>query len=530
MAPIDRAHRAQRRRPGGSPSGLSLLAALVFVALLLLMTSPPLDAPYLDARTHTQFDNAWFSFMARNGLRNGDARSQLGVTLNRYTRWAERAGEPAYYTHHPFLLKAAFQQYARLAGTGEAAARAFALLVAFGIAAGTLLLVRRTTRSLAAGLAAALALACVPVFSRFATTLKFESDGMLAAVVFLLAVERAHSRPDRRGFVFVALAAAASVLAHWSGALAVAATVGLLLLHAWRRSAPVRPGALVAGVTGLAAGATVLAAAMAWLHRGAAPAWRSLTDGFATRAAVAGVPLDAWGARQWVYLRDNFSLPLLAAAVATAALLALDRRRRPPRALDAGDGESAWLLRAATLATLATGVVWVVAFRQGSHVHAYWQLWLALPVAFAAGEVAARVRGDRRLAAVAAVVGLSLAAYLQSANAAARRDLAAAQLGTADDVALLVSLRDRAFERMVFLATARTPLNEWFDGPAFHYYTDRPVVIATASERLTAGDLVLVLRQSDQARAAAALASRFGVRFADERCGRRLCAYTVARP
>jgi len=242
------------------------------------------------------------------------------------------------------------------------------------------------------------------------------------------------------------------------------------------------------------------------------------------------VPLDAWSARQWLYLRENFSLPLLAAAVAATVLLVLRRRDRARIDGELGDATSPWLLRVATLATLATGVVWVIAFRQGSYVHSYWQLWLALPAAFAAGEVAVRVRDDRRAAGVAAVAALSLAVYLQSANAAARRDRAAMQLGTADDVALLTSLREVAFKRMVFLATTRTPLNEWFDGPGFPYYTDRPVVIASASERLAPGDLILVLRQAEQARVAAALAARFGVGFADERCGRRLCAYTVVRP
>jgi hypothetical protein len=101
-------------------------ALLLLAGLALLSAAGPLDAPFLDARQHVEFDNAWFTTMARNGLRNGDARSQLGVTLNRYDRWGERIGVPGYYTHHPFLMKALFEQYARLAGTGESAPRSFA--------------------------------------------------------------------------------------------------------------------------------------------------------------------------------------------------------------------------------------------------------------------------------------------------------------------------------------------------------------------------------------------------------------------
>ena len=215
-------------------------AALLLLALALVTAAGPLDAPYLDARLHTQFDNAWFTTMARNGLRLDAARAQLGVTQCNYQRWGERSGEPFYYTHHPFLMKAAFQLFARAAGTGEAAARAFALLLSFAVAAALLLFVRRTTGRLAPALAAAAVLVSVPVFARFAATLKFETDGMVAALAFLLALERALRRPDTRSSLLVGVAAAAAALAHWSGALAVAAACALLLARAARRPLDIR--------------------------------------------------------------------------------------------------------------------------------------------------------------------------------------------------------------------------------------------------------------------------------------------------
>jgi hypothetical protein len=500
------------------------------VALLLLATVPPLDAPYLDARLHTQYDNAWFTFMARNGLRNGDARSQSGVTQNRYTRWSVRDGEPSYYTHHPFLLKAAFQQYTRLAGTGEAAARSFALLLSFGIAGATLLFVQRTTGRLGAGLAAAVTLASVPVFSRFAATLKFECDGMLAALAFLLAVERARRRQGRAALALVGVAAAAAVLAHWSGALAVASIGLLMFLRPAGRPVPAERAVVAATAAGLVAGAAALAGAVVWLHRGVAAAARSLAGGFAVRSATAGLPLDAWSARQWVYLQENFSLPLIGAACAAAALLLVPSRRHATQAHDAGADSGIRLLRIGALATLVTGVVWVVAFRQGSYIHSYWQIWLALPLALLAGDLTVHADGYRRFATAVAAAGIALVAYLQVANAQGRRELEAVQLGTREDVEFLVSLREVPFRRLVFLATSRTPLNAWFDGPLFLYYTDRPVAVASASERLSPNDLAVVVRQSDQARLAAALGTRFGVELVDGTCGARLCAYRVRRP
>ena len=519
-----------RRAPTASASSrLAAGASLLLIALLLAVAAGPLDAPYLDARLHTQFDNAWFTFMARNGLRNDDARSQMGVTLNRYERWGERVGEPGYYTHHPFLLKTLFQQFARVAGTGEAAARAFALAVSFGIAASVLLFVRRTTGRLAAGLAAAAVLASIPVFSRFAATLKFESDGMLAATLFLLALERALRIPDRRSAVLVALAAGAAALAHWSGALAVATICGLLLARSLRRTAPGSRAALGAAAAGLAGGLAALAGLVVWLQHGAAPAWRSLAGGFGTRASAAGLPLGAWLPRQWLYLLENFGLPLLVMSLGGFALVTTWPRRSDGGHSAATAETGAWLLRLATAATLITGAIWVAAFRQGSFVHSYWQLWLALPVAFVVGEGVARIRPGQRSAVAVGATVVALVAYLQAGNASRQHQAASLNLGTPGDIAFLTSLRDWRGGRLVFVAVSQDARNGWFSGPHFEYYTDRPVTVAGASEHLAPDDIVLLLRQTEQERITAEIGSRFGVRLRDERCSERLCAHLVDR-
>ena len=510
---------------------LARFAALLVVAVLQLAPAGPLAAPFLDARLHVEFDNAWFTTMARNGLRNGDARSQLGVTLNRYERWGKSVGRPEYYTHHPFLIKALFQQFARLAGTGEAASRVFALLISFAIAACLLLLVERASGRLGAALAAALTLVSIPGFAAFAATLKFESDGMLAALLCLLAIERALRSSGLRPQLVVGLAAAAAALAHWSGALAVAITCALLAWRAVRQRDAQLGRSAAAGLVGLAAGEAVFLAVVVWLQHGTAAAWRSLAGGFATRSAVGGIAAGEWAAREWLYLRENFTVPLLvlvAALLIAAAVLA--RRGATPGRTGSGaaaDGDGTWFLTLTIIATLACAVIWVAAFRQGSYIHSYWQIWLALPIAALVGACVARAQADPRLATGAAIGVIALVAFLQTEAAAAREQTAQARLGTPDDVAFLVSLRQQRCERLVFFALSRTPFNEWFSGPLFAYYTDRPVAVAGSSERLRNSDLVLVVRQTDHQRLAGDLGRQLGVRLVDERCGTRLCAYAV---
>ena len=507
---------------------VGILLALALVAAVQLGSAGDLTGPFLDTRLHVDYDNALFTFMARNGLRNGEARSQWGVTVNDYVAWGERAGPPRYYTDHPFLVKAAFQQFARLAGTGEASSRAFYLLVSFGVAAGVFSLLLQTTRAIAPALLGALALVSLPVFSKFQTCVKFELDGMLLAVWLLAALAWFEKDPGRGRLAFVAGLVAGCVLAHWTSLL-VAGFVGLaLLLDAWRR----RDGSgwLAFGVPAVAgAGAlVVLASLMAWLQGGWQGAWHALAMASARRAGAAGFRWPQWFGRQGTYAGDNFGVPFLAAiGIVAVVLVALSARRR--RAGSSAEAREAlpWALGVSLFALTAAALVWLLAFRQGSYVHSFWQLPLTLPAALLVGIAAAKAGEDRRLAVAVLVGGAVLVAQLNLAGIAARREALAARLGTPADVEFLASLRDDRFSRLVYVPVARHPLDEWFQGPLFEYYTDRPVVVAQPGMRPRPDDRLLLLRYKDRDTVVGDVGIRLGARLVDERCGARLCAYSV---
>lgn len=104
------------------------------------------------------------------------------------------------------------------------------------------------------------------------------------------------------------------------------------------------------------------------------------------------------------------------------------------------------------------------------------------------------------------------------------------QLGTNEDITFLSSLREDRFNRLVFVPVADTPLNQWFQGPLFEYYTDRPVAIAARPDDLHLGEKALVLRYRQRDDVAARLAAWSRKRLANEKCGLRLCAYDVLGP
>jgi hypothetical protein len=160
------------RRARAIPIALSLAGLL---ALQVWFCLGSFRSPFLDTRLHYSYDNADFSFRARCGIRDGTLRSQFGVTENSYSRWGVKSGPSRYYTDHPFLVKAAFQQFTRIAGTEEWASRVFSLAMSFGIAAGLYVVLLVTTGSLVAAVAGSAIPRQHPLFAVYQTCVKFRT-------------------------------------------------------------------------------------------------------------------------------------------------------------------------------------------------------------------------------------------------------------------------------------------------------------------------------------------------------------------
>jgi hypothetical protein len=246
----------------------------------------------------------------------------------------------------------------------------------------------------------------------------------------------------------------------------------------------------------------------------------------------APIPAGTWWARQWTYARDNFTVlfPWLVLGLALLLAVRLAWSRRVQRNSPAERPRSAGLLVLFLLSTLTVATVWVLAFPQGSFIHKYWQYWFCLTIAALVAAALASLRTTRIAFVVGTVACVGLVIYFlvaaQTSYAAVFRD----ELGTTDDIAFLTSLRDDRFTRMVFVPVSETPLNQWFTGTLFEYYTDRPVVAATGAADLHPGDKVLVLRYKQRADIVAALADLSHKVLVSEKCASRLCAYDVVEP
>ena len=507
------------------PNSAAVAASLAVVLAILLWTSHDKFArPFLDTRLHYDHDNALVSFMARSGNRNGDLRSQFGVTQNRYSGWGIRRGEPAYYTDHPFLGKALFQQVTRLTGTPPWASRAFSAAVSFAIASGLFVVLLQATGQVAPALSGAAVLAALPLFATYQTCVKYETDGMAAAVWTFAALAGFVKHGGRGRLVLYGAAVAACFLTHWTAALEVAA-FGAGLLFLWRRRASARLAqALAATAAGSAVGIAALVGWEAWMQRGFGAARDVLARAFATRSAP--VAPGVWWERQREYARQNFGVPMLVVALLLAVLLAARwRRSRKPT-----PSAEVPLLPLFLFATLAAALVWLAAFREGSYVHVYWQYLFCLPLAtIAAAFVASLPAGSGGRAAALAAVALLVASLLGSAQAAYAgifRD----QMGRPEDVAFLESLRNDRFDRFVYVPLTDVSLNQWFQGPLFEYATDRPVAVAAGPQDLRAGDKMLVLRYKEREDVAARVAAWSGKTISNEKCATRLCAYDVGAP
>ena len=199
------------------------------------------------------------------------------------------------------------------------------------------------------------------------------------------------------------------------------------------------------------------------IPRGVGPARGVLLAAFAGRASP-GV-----GGSPGIYLGVNFGWTFLAAVLAMSIFLAGRRISRRGKAAES-------LLPLFIVASAFTGVAWLLLFRQGSYIHVYWQLWLALPVSALVAAFITSLGGRRRMQVLAGLFTLVLCLHLRRLSAESYDDILRVQLGTKEDIEFLKSLRQDRFNRMVFVPLTEDPLNEWFQGPLFEYYTDRPVV------------------------------------------------------
>ena len=97
-----------------------LAAAAIVVAMQLAMVAGTFNEPFHDTMLHYFYDNAWFSTAARNANEIGFPANRLGVVISLlHIRWQEPSGPPAFYTHHPYLMKLLMQQVMAVCGHEE---------------------------------------------------------------------------------------------------------------------------------------------------------------------------------------------------------------------------------------------------------------------------------------------------------------------------------------------------------------------------------------------------------------------------
>jgi len=447
----------------------SCLSVLLF--LQFEMTHDKLTRPFLDGSLHYDYDNADFTFKARNGIRVGEARSQLGLTVVPYSSWGKSSGEPAFYTHHPFLMKALFQLSVRAIGDSEWVSRTFALCVSALAASGVFVALLMASGCVLASLIGTAVLVNIPVFATYQVCLKYEIDGMAIGIWFFVAVSLYLRSPSRVRLAAVAILAILSALAHWTALLFVASVFAWLLWERVRRHDHVSGAAAFAAAVGASIGCTGVVATFVLLNGGWSRFFADLASAASTRSDITALQRGAWTERQVQYLIMNFGEFLLWVTVFfTVTLGILWARQRLSGTYRPAENATGRLLPSFFFCTLSAACIWQFAFRQGSFVHVYWQLWFCIPVAALLAAAVAASQG-RRLVYIATVLfWIMLIAHLNLSSRTAYEELFRLQRGTPQDVAFLRSLRGDVFSRFVFIPVEDIAFNGWFSGPVFEYY------------------------------------------------------------
>ena len=510
---------------------LALCGCIVILAMQGAMAADAFRDRFLNTIYHYFYDNAFFTTCARHANSIGLPASRLGIVVPvTYRGWDEPAAPPAFYCHHPYGMKLLMQQVMRFSGHSEQASRGFSLAVAMCAALGIFATLAMLSGDTFCGAIGAAAFVSLPVMANYQTCVKFEIDGMASSAWIFPGIVSFLERPTapRRGLLVMLGVGAA--LSAWTG-LMFAGIVSAALLVAGERVSP-RAGGGTARSAGawLAAGITIgglaLLALFVWQKDGVVAFAADLGGAFRVHSERVGFTNVDWVARQMDYTRGNFGVLGISMFGCGIGLVVWRILRRGwsvfERSAVCGYPDLLFLF---LWASLATTILWVVVFREGSYVHEYWSIVGCMPIAATACAAVLACPPAYRLAGRCVSVLVVAAMYGIAWQAFASRLESIRNEGTGPDVEFVMSFQNERFNRFVFVPLGDHPFNIWFEPRLFEFYTDRTFVPAAAAGQVGAGDKVIVLAYTEQQAAEKVVEKQVGIRLVNRRCGPRFCVY-----
>jgi hypothetical protein len=522
---------ALQDRPVSARLGAAAFFGMFILTLQLLLAADTFNDRFLSTYYHYCFDNAFFTTAARHANALGVPSNRCGIVLPVAHRgWNEPSAPPSFYTHHPYGVKLLMQQVMRITGYSEVASRGFSLAVSMCAALGVFVTLSMLCGDTICGVIGAGVFVSLPVMAIYQTCVKFEIDGMASSAWIVPCVITFCEQPTRlrRGLLLTAGVVAA--LSSWTG-LMFAALMSTALVVAGDFD-PLRAGnrtSRTAGIllaVGLGFGGALLLALFVW-QKGGVPAFvADLSGAFRVHSERRGFTNAEWAACQWGFGVGNFGIAGLALLGAGFCLIVRGvLQRYTPASPSSSQGGYPQLLFLFLCVSMATTVLWVVVFREGSYCHEYWSMVACMPIATAAAMLVNTTPPVYRTAGYGMGVLLVIGMYVTSWQAFASRLESMRNEGTRPDVEFVMSFRDARFDRFVFVPLGDHPFNIWFHGRLFEFYTDRTIVPLASAGVVGSGDKVIVLAHTEQTAAEQFVEKQLGIRLANRRCGPRFCVY-----
>jgi hypothetical protein len=485
------------------PDLILRIARLAVLAVLILLLCRSIDAPFntwhsLNDAVHVQFARNHIQY----GLRSTALYSTWGSTL-------APSAIPDRYLSHPPLVAFWTAVPLWLFGDHEWSARLFPISASLGSAALLMTILGRLGRP-GLGVLAGFFFATLPLTAYFGRMIDHEAPAQFFALLMIhgylewTGLYGTSSRP-RRGALAYSTGAVLGVGTAW----AVLPAAGLL--WAWhasrvaRRAADPRLLVWLTAIPGLALFGVVL-------HIVAACGWDfSALELLFEKRSLGGdgglEPWSAWLAMQWVYLNRSFTPPGALAAVLGAPLLVAAACNARVRALSPFAGT----LAAPAALSGAHGVLWVLAFKNQSWFHDYWQFFLGPYVALAMAGMAVTIHQAlaSRAPRVACVAVAVLLATPMPFTAASLDFYAAHRLVDPDYLTTLVMLRDLTPKRAPVCTSHHLhestesfgPYTYRWSHPVIAYYANRPLFFTRSVSEIEANEhecVAYVLQRSEQ--------------------------------
>lgn len=506
-----------------------ILITIAIFILFLLQWAPVykyFSQPFYDGRLHYNFDNTLFTKMAFDGNNLWGGRDQFWITSIWYAKEWKMIWEPSYYTHHPFIIKALFQQITKIFWYEEYVSRIFYFLINFVILLTAFFIVLKLTNSIILWFAWGLFLLCIPLFLSFQTVVKYETDGILFIILNLLSFIFLFK--DNKKWPYIITSFLIPFSHYWAYVYFFFMNIFLLVSYFFNKDKKTLLSfwyGTISSIVWFISYIFLVIYIKWWFNL----FFDDLFGAYQIRSnqdITSYIPFSNRLERQSLYIEMNFTYFLFFLFLILVSYFIVKIIKSWKKIFDTQNENFIIILW--FISTLMSAMIWQFTFIQWSFIHNFWQYYFIVP--FFLGFIwTLHIFYTKSMKYTIWWFTIFFLIFY-SISWSKTKELSTSQMWNKEQINYLKTLKTQEYEKNVFIPVINHQVNARFDGPIFSYYTLRWMSQYNDQTLLKNNDKIFILNfWENQKKLLEEIKAKINISLYDEKCIDFFCAYTYKK-